>query len=182
MARVVRLQRAPSPAAAPEFCTNSVRISSHAQSQRFWLVQAIFGISLQKMYNVIVNTLRFEKLVSSALLSFPKRLRDAISNVAIVIEDFPRQKHTNEIEIGSKGVLLGLYEGVPQTEWGKTQSGVLPDKITIFQQSIESIATDDNSLKKLVRDVVWHEIGHHFGFTDKELRRIENRRKQKSDC
>lgn len=130
------------------------------------------------MYNGTVNTSRFEKLVSSALSSFPKRLRDAISNVTIVIENSPRKKHSNEIEIGSKGLLLGLYEGVPQTTWGRTQSGVLPDKITIFKQSIESIATDDSSLKKLVRDVVWHEIGHHFGFTDDELRRIEKRRAQ----
>lgn len=131
------------------------------------------------MYNGIVNTLRFEKLVSSALSSFPKKLRDAVSNVAIVIEDSPRKKHINEIEIESKGLLLGLYEGVPQTTWGRTQSGVLPDKITIFKQSIESLATDDSSLKKLVRDVVWHEIGHHFGFTDKQLHSIENRRIRK---
>lgn len=130
------------------------------------------------MYNGIVNILQFEKLVSSALSSFPKRLRDAISNVAIVIENSPRKRHANEIEIGNKGLLLGLYEGIPQTQWGRTQSGVLPDKITIFQQSIESLATDDNSLKELVRDTVWHEIGHHFGFTDKELRGIEKRRKQ----
>lgn len=129
-------------------------------------------------YNGIMDVSQFKKLVSSALFSFPKKLRDAISNVAIVIEDFPRKKSVNEIEIGSKGLLLGLYEGIPQTAWGKTQSGVLPDKITIFKQSIESLAIDDNSLKELVRDVVWHEIGHHFGFTDKKLRQIEERRKQ----
>ena len=124
-----------------------------------------------------MNILQFEKLVSSALRSLPKRLRDAMTNVSIVIENSPRKKHTHEIIIENRGVLLGLYEGVPQTQWGRTQSGVLPDKITIFKQSIESLATDDDSLKELVRDVVWHEIGHHFGFTDKELRRIEKRRK-----
>ena len=122
--------------------------------------------------------MQFENLVSSAFSSLPKRLRDAISNVAIVVENSPRKKHANEIEIGSKGLLLGLYEGVPQTQWGRTQSGILPDKITIFQQPIESLVADDDSLKELVRDVVWHEIGHHFGFTDKDLRRIEKRRKQ----
>ena len=125
-----------------------------------------------------MDIMQFENLVSSAFSSLPKRLRDAISNVAIVIENSPRKKHANEIEIGSKGLLLGLYEGVPQTQWGRTQSGILPDKITIFQQPIESLVADDDSLKELVRDVVWHEIGHHFGFTDKDLRRIEKRRKQ----
>lgn len=124
---------------------------------------------------------RFEKLIFSALSSLPKRLRDAMSNVAIIIENCPRKKHINEIEIGSKGLLLGLYEGIPQTAWGRTQGGILPDKITIFKQSIEGLATDDDSLKELVRDVVWHEIGHHFGFTDKELHRIEKRRKQQLD-
>ena len=125
-----------------------------------------------------MDIMQFENLVSSAFSSLPKRLRDAISNVAIVVENSPRKKHANEIEIGSKGLLLGLYEGVPQTQWGRTQSGILPDKITIFQQPIESLVADDDSLKELVRDVVWHEIGHHFGFTDKDLRRIEKRRKQ----
>ncbi len=130
------------------------------------------------MYNVIVDISQFENIVASALSSLPKKLRDAVSNVAIVVENVPRKKQINEIEIGSKKLLLGLYEGVPQTQWGRTQSGVLPDKITIFKQSIESLATDDDSLKELVRDVVWHEIGHHFGFTDKELRRIEKRRSE----
>lgn len=132
------------------------------------------------MYNDTVDISQFEELVSSALSSLPKRLRDAISNVAIVVENAPRKKHASEIEIGSKGLLLGLYEGVPQTQWDRTQSGVLPDKITIFKQSIESLSTDDASLKKLVRDTVWHEIGHHFGLTDKELRLIEKRRTQKN--
>lgn len=112
------------------------------------------------MYNSIVDISQFENLVFSALSSLPKRLRDAISNVAIVIENSPRKKHINEIEIKSKGLLLGLYEGIPQTAWGRTQSGVLPDKITIFKQSIESLVTDNNSLK--------------------ELRRIEDRRIRKN--
>ncbi|MBI5412793.1 metallopeptidase family protein [Candidatus Peregrinibacteria bacterium] len=121
---------------------------------------------------------RFEKLVDEALREFPKKLRDAIGNVAIVIEAFPRSKKVGEIEITHGTILLGLYEGVPQSTWGRNQGGIPPDKITVFQGSIESIAKSESDLKKLARDVVWHELGHHFGFGEDDLRKIEERRRK----
>lgn len=127
-----------------------------------------------------MDSKQFEKLVDEALREFPKKLRDAIGNVAIVIETFPRSKKVGEIEITRGAVLLGLYEGVPQNMWGRNQSGIPPDKITIFQGSIESIAKSESNVKKLVRDVVWHELGHHFGFGENDLRKIEARRRAKN--
>lgn len=120
----------------------------------------------------------FEKLIDEALSEFPAKLRKAISNVAIVIEPQARRTRKNEQEIHHRSMLLGLYEGVPQSAWGRRESGILPDKITIFQEPIESLAHDEKELKELVKDVVWHELGHHFGFTDAELRKIEARRRK----
>lgn len=126
-----------------------------------------------------MDQLHFEKLVGEALTDFPKKLRDALDNVAIVIEPVPRSLKIGEIQIARGSILLGLYEGVPQSKWGRDQSGILPDKITIFQSNIEMIAKSDEHLKELVRDVVWHEIGHHFGFDEEQIRKIEARRRQK---
>jgi len=123
-----------------------------------------------------MDKLKFEQLVNESIDSLPVRLRDAIGNVAIVIEEYPRTNNINESQIKRGSTLLGLYEGIPQDRWGRQESGLLPDKITIFQKTIEEFAADEANLKELVRDVVWHEIGHHFGFGEDKIREIEARR------
>ena len=76
-------------------------------------------------------------------------------------------------------MLLGLYEGIPKTKRGAGYFGVLPDKITIFQQPIEELAGhDEKKLKKLIYEVVWHEVGHHLGFDEKEIRALEAKKKR----
>ncbi|MDP2267759.1 MAG: metallopeptidase family protein, partial [Deltaproteobacteria bacterium] len=112
----------------------------------------------------------------------PLRLRKAMENVAIVVEQESRRKKSGEVGIKRREVLLGLYEGIPLTGRGSGYSGVLPDKITIFQETIEAFCEGgDAELTALVRDVVWHEIGHHFGFDDPELGALEKRRKGKGE-
>ena len=73
-------------------------------------------------------------------------------------------------------ILFGLYEGVPQIKRGVYYSA-LPDKITIFKNSIEQYARTPDEIKEIVKNTVWHEIAHHFGLDENEVRRIERRRK-----
>ncbi|PIR90177.1 hypothetical protein COU04_00520 [bacterium (Candidatus Gribaldobacteria) CG10_big_fil_rev_8_21_14_0_10_33_41] len=54
----------------------------------------------------------------------------------------------------------------------------MPDKITIFKNPIEKIARSEEEIKKVVRDIVWHEIAHHFGMDEKEVRKAESRRRK----
>jgi len=71
------------------------------------------------------------------------------------------------------GTLFGLYQGVPLTERGWNYGNMLPDRIVIYQRPIESVAASAEQVETIVQDTVIHEIGHYFGFTDKELREIE---------
>jgi len=121
----------------------------------------------------------FEKLVDEAVRDLPEKIRKIMENVAIVIEDSPTREQLKSVGVRYNDVLLGLYEGIPQTRWGKGFGGNLPDKITIFQQSIESITGSQEDVKNLVRDVVWHEIAHHFGFNEKEVKSLEHKRTKK---
>jgi len=121
----------------------------------------------------------FEKLVDEAIRDLPEKIRKIMENVAIVVEDNPTRVQLKSVGVRYNDVLLGLYEGVPQTRWGKGFGGNLPDKITIFQQSIESIARSQGEIKDLVRNVVWHEIAHHFGFNEKGAKLLEQRRIKK---
>ncbi len=122
----------------------------------------------------------FERLVADAVSALPRQARDAMRNVDIVIERRPRHKKSGEVGIKRDEVLLGLYEGIPLINRDSGYFGALPDKITIFQQPIEAFA-DGNAEKMmdLVREVVWHEIGHHFGLSDPELHALEEERKRK---
>jgi len=80
--------------------------------------------------------------------------------------------------VRKEGILLGLYEGVPQTTWGKREWPLPPDKITIFQESIERYAQTPDEARELVREVVWHEIAHHFGFDEHGARRLDHKRRK----
>ncbi len=110
----------------------------------------------------------FEKLVGEAIEGLPEQIREKMDNVAVVIEDYPKSK---------QGALLGLYEGVPRTKRGPGYTLVLPDKITIFQKSIEQIAATPEAIRQQVRQTVWHEIAHHFGFSEEGVQDLARRRK-----
>ncbi len=74
------------------------------------------------------------------------------------------------MNIGAGWTLLGLYEGVPHSSRGANYTSVLPDKITIFKNSIEIVAKTEEEIKAQVRSTVMHEIGHHFGLSEEELK------------
>ena len=106
----------------------------------------------------------FAGAIRDALDSLPPDLRDALSNVEIVVEEEPPP--------GKR--LLGLYRGIPLTRRGSGYSGVLPDKISIYRGPIERLAGDDlDRLCEEIRHVVLHEIAHHFGISDERLIEID---------
>ena len=106
----------------------------------------------------------FEQLVAEALDGLPEWVRLRLSNVAVVVaEQAP----------GGRRGLLGLYEGVAQTSRGAWYSGVLPDRITLFQRNLERAAGGDRErLRKLVAHTIVHEFAHHFGISDDRLREL----------
>jgi len=115
----------------------------------------------------------FESLVSGALASIPRRFRDAMSNIAIVVEDEPPQDLLDEMEIEPPDTLLGLYQGTPLTERRWDAGNQLPDRILIFQGPHERAAEDDDDLADAIAETLIHEIGHYFGMSEEEIEDIE---------
>jgi predicted Zn-dependent protease with MMP-like domain len=104
--------------------------------------------------------MRFEDHVRAALDSLPPRLREAMSNVEIVVEEENREDPD----------LFGLYLGIPLTERGEGYAGVLPDKIAIYRLPLEEEFGDDPEvLEDEIRITVVHEIAHHFGIDENRL-------------
>ena len=120
---------------------------------------------------------RFEGLVAAAVAGLPQQLRDLLENVDVVVEDFPSLAQNRQA--ARSGTLLGLYEGVPLTGRGSGYNMVVPDKITIFQNAIESAFASDTAIEHEVRQVVLHEIAHHFGLDDRRLEQIEAEKRSK---
>jgi predicted Zn-dependent protease with MMP-like domain len=118
---------------------------------------------------------QFEQLVKEGIEAIDERFLQKLKNVEIVIEDDPTPSQLEKLKL--KGSLLfGLYEGVPQTK--REQYGqVLPDKITIFKNPIEKVFFRPEDIKKTVKDTVWHEIAHHFGMDEHQVRAAEKKRK-----
>ena len=101
----------------------------------------------------------FEDHVRAALESLPPDLRDAMSNVEIVVED----------ENPEDPDIFGLYLGIPLPE-RHDYSGVLPDKIAIYRLPLEEEFGDDSEvLVEEIRITVIHELAHHFGIDEERL-------------
>jgi len=115
----------------------------------------------------------FEALVERALRTLPRRFKEKIANVAIVVEDWADDETLRELDIEPPDTLYGLYRGIDLTHRDTSYGNVLPDTIHIYQGPIEEDCADVAEMAELVRDTVIHEIGHYFGLDDDTMEGIE---------
>ena len=115
----------------------------------------------------------FEVLVERALRTLPRRFKERIANVAIVVEDWADDETLRELDIEPPDTLYGLYRGIDLTHRDTSYGNVLPDTIHIYQGPIEEDCADAAEMAELVRDTVIHEIGHYFGLDDDTMEGIE---------
>jgi predicted Zn-dependent protease with MMP-like domain len=115
-----------------------------------------------------------ESLAERALATIPRALRRHLGRVLIRVEDFPDEETEAEMGLETPFDLLGLYRGVamPRKSLGDTRPD--PDIIFLYRRPIlDYWCETGEALDHLVRHVLIHEIGHHFGFSDEDMERIE---------
>jgi predicted Zn-dependent protease with MMP-like domain len=120
-----------------------------------------------------MNRRVFERLVAEALDTLPECFREKLNNVAVVVEDWPDRETMRLARVGSPVELLGFYHGVPQTKRTHSYGLVSPDKISIYQRPIEMRCRTMEQVRMTIHRVLRHEIGHHFGLDEDQLREIE---------
>jgi predicted Zn-dependent protease with MMP-like domain len=114
----------------------------------------------------------FDRALREALSELPPLFREALANVAVVVEEWPPDWLLDELDVPSGGTLYGFYHGVPLPERSSQDSGVLPDKISVYRGPLEQDFPDPKALAREIRVTLLHEIGHHFGMDEEELSRL----------
>lgn len=112
---------------------------------------------------VEISDEEFEEIVAQEYRAIPQEMFGDLDNVAVMIDNQPP---------GQRPRLYGLYSGHPLTRRGVYGYGELPDRITLFQNTIAETSRDLDDLRARVRTTLVHEIGHYFGMDDALLREL----------
>jgi predicted Zn-dependent protease with MMP-like domain len=116
-----------------------------------------------------------EALARAALETIPDILREKVTGVVIRVDDFPDTETEREMGLDSPFDLLGLYRGVPFGEKSVSDAPRDVDMIFLYRRPLlDYWCETGEDLERLVRHVLIHEIGHHFGFSDADMERIED--------
>ncbi len=115
------------------------------------------------------------EMAEDALSAIPKPMRDMVRGVAIIVEEVPEDEVVAALGLDSPWELTGLYRGTPLTQKSTMDTPGEPDTILLYREPIllEWIETGED-LFRLVRNVLIHEIGHHFGLSDEDIDRLES--------
>jgi predicted Zn-dependent protease with MMP-like domain len=117
------------------------------------------------------NLEEFQDLVEEALAGFPEEFqRLAFDNLAFVVEDVASPADAARAGVHDPMHLLGMYTGVPFTQWGRDRYAHAPDIIKIYRLPILSEVGSDDDIREKVRNVVLHELGHRAGMDEEKLR------------
>jgi predicted Zn-dependent protease with MMP-like domain len=117
---------------------------------------------------------QFEALVDRAVTRLPRRFREKLQNIAVVVEEWADEETLADMGIEPPDTLYGLYRGTDLTRRDSFYGGVLPDVVTIYQGPIQEDCDTVEEMEALVADTVVHEIGHYFGLDDDRLDELES--------
>lgn len=119
-----------------------------------------------------VSKPRFDELVEEALAELRPEFSEFIAEVPVEVRDRPSAAQMASLGLGPGNLLLGLYQGRPRTQRSVEDSGRMPDVIYIFQEPIQLVCNSEQELIAQVRKTVLHEIGHHFGMDENDLKKL----------
>ena len=115
-----------------------------------------------------------EAIARTAMESLPAPFGPHLAHVALLVEEEAEPDLLAELGIDHPLDLTGVYEGIPLDEKSVEQSGTLPDRIRLFRAAIlDEWISEGEDLEHLVRHILIHEAGHHFGLSDEAMHALE---------
>ena len=116
----------------------------------------------------------FELLASDVYRRLPRRFRDLCADLVIQVDDFPTEEVLDHMGAESEFDLLGLFQGVGLPFRAQSDPIQMPNMIWLYRRPIlDYWAEHDEALGVIVKHVLVHEIGHHFGLSDADMEAIE---------
>ncbi|MGB0684445.1 MAG: metallopeptidase family protein [Magnetovibrionaceae bacterium] len=129
---------------------------------------------MPETYGTAPDLIALERLADQALLDLPEAFRTFAQGLTIRVEDFPADDVVQEMKLESAFDLLGLYQGVPLNAKSLSDTPEDLDRVFLYRRPIlDYWAESGETLEHLVRHVLIHEIGHHFGLSDDDMHAIE---------
>lgn len=115
-----------------------------------------------------------EALAQRVLAGLPEPFRGHCADIVLRVEDFATADQLASVGLIDRWELSGLYQGRPVPERSVWETGEMPPRIWLFRMPlVAEMRATGVSLEALVRHVVIHEAGHHFGFSDNEMHSLE---------
>lgn len=114
----------------------------------------------------------FEAVVDDALRSIPAGFHRYLEEIVVDIEDMPDAEVCEDLALDDPRGLLGLYHGVPLTNRSVSAPYQFPERIVIYRRNIQRMCRTRRQMVEQIRKTVLHEIGHHFGLTEQNLREL----------
>lgn len=116
-----------------------------------------------------------QALATKALDGIPENLRRHLGGAAILVEEFPDEETRAEMGLESPFDLLGLYHGVSLDQKSVGDAPEDVDRIFLYRRPLLDLWCEGgDSLEDIVHNTIVHEIGHHFGFSDDDMERLEH--------
>lgn len=120
-----------------------------------------------------ISEKKWHELIDRAFESLPQIHRDAVKNVAIILEDWPNEQQRSELHLRCNQTLLGLYTGVPLPQRQGRVNDLPPDVITLFKEPLIAESSDEKSLYAHIHHTLWHEVAHYFGLNHEQIHKLE---------
>ena len=116
-----------------------------------------------------------DAMAKAALASLPEELRGYTADVVVLVQEFPDDDVCREMELETPFDILGLYQGISLADKQIDATGNMPDMVFLYRRPIlDYWCETGEDLGHVVRHVLIHEIGHHFGFSDETMEAIED--------
>jgi predicted Zn-dependent protease with MMP-like domain len=134
-----------------------------------------YRMSEQEGARVAPAAQEIEDIARATLASLPAEFAVYLGDVVLIVEDFADDETLKALGVENPFDLTGLYHGRPMGEKSSMESGALPDRIHLYRRAIlDEWVADGEDLTTLVRHIVIHEVGHHFGLSDADMHRLED--------
>lgn len=132
-------------------------------------------MSGQEGARIAPSAQEIEAIARRTLAALPDAFRRHIGEIVLIVEDFADDETLKALDIESPFDLTGVYHGRPIGEKSSMDSGAVPDRIHLYRRAIlDEWIEDGEDLATLVRHIVIHEVGHHFGLSDDDMHRLED--------